>query len=561
MPDHPVPFLDEDLKRNFRFLVLEVIKQIGSAVRVLEGHGDVDVEKLTSRDDYIDHLRTQIENKCFGLLRQRTRIEKQTVDLLRATTTVTTNLERIADHAISIVHQSRRLDPPDFLDVYDIEPFFDAIFTSLREVVSAYENVDTDGAVRIADQEPVLDQLYSDRFRRILGELKSEPEQVQNLVTSLLIIHYLERIGDCLQNIGEAIISAEVGERMKMRAYRELAGSLDMDVERPNLQEVDFVGLWGTRSGAQIGKVRAGELEKEGGEAIFKRGHPDKLRKEREAMDRWSALAPGLAPKVIRYQEAERDTMLVEYLKGRTLLEIVLNAKMPYVEQVVRRVQETLVHIWLDTKEDAPVRPRFLAQLEKRLEDVYLVHPYFRSEGQEISGLHVATLHELIEANRHLDEELVAPFSVFGHGDFNLDNVIYNAENDSVHFIDLHRSRRMDYVQDMSVFLVSNFRIPEFRPRRRAALNRVIDLQLAFARSFAKEQNDATFDARLALGLVRSLVSSTRFDIRRTFAEEMLRRGMYLLESLSNVKDGDYASFHPPRDVLIYTPERQTASP
>jgi hypothetical protein len=112
----------------------------------------------------------------------------------------------------------------------------------------------------------------------------------------------------------------------------------------------------------------------------------------------------------------------------------------------------------------------------------------------------------------------------------------------------------------MSVFLVSNFRIPEFRPRRRAALNHVIDLQLAFAREFAASQNDQTFDARLSLGLVRSLISSTRFDIRRTFAEEMLRRGLYLLERLGKVKDGRYADFQLPRDVLIYTPERTVAS-
>ena len=84
----------------------------------------------------------------------------------------------------------------------------------------------------------------------------------------------------------------------------------------------------------------------------------------------------------------------------------------------------------------------------------------------------------------------------------------------------------------------------------------MINLQLDFAREFAREQGDETFEARLALGLVRSFISSTRFDIRRTFAEEMLRRATYLLESLAGVEDGDYASFRPPRDVLIYSPDR-----
>jgi hypothetical protein len=112
----------------------------------------------------------------------------------------------------------------------------------------------------------------------------------------------------------------------------------------------------------------------------------------------------------------------------------------------------------------------------------------------------------------------------------------------------------MDFVQDVSVFLMSNFRIPEFRPRRRAQINRVIEMQLDFARLFAADQGDRTFEARLGLGLVRSLVSSTRFDIRRSFADEMLRRALYLLERLSSVREGDFDAFKLPQDVLLYIP-------
>jgi hypothetical protein len=78
-------------------------------------------------------------------------------------------------------------------------------------------------------------------------------------------------------------------------------------------------------------------------------------------------------------------------------------------------------------------------------------------------------------------------------------------------------------------------------------------MQLEFARAFAADQQDATLEARLALGLVRSLVSSTRFDIRRSFAEEMLRRGMYLLERLVDFDRARLDAFRLPSDVLLYT--------
>jgi len=550
VPDSAL-YLDESLGRNFRFLVLEVIKQVDGAQQALSGGSDVSTSRLASRDDYIDHLRTLVENKCFALLRRGEAIDKSAVDFLRSTTTITTNLERIGDHAVSAVRQGERLSSPGFLGAYEVAPFFQVIFSSLELVIEAYESRDSTKAVQIAQGELDLDDLYRDRFARILRDL-AEANEVADPVTALFIFHYLERIGDCLQNIGEAILFAKMGERLKMRAYRDLSNALRPGASEPSLDEVDFQGIWGTRSGAQIGKVKTNGDAGESGEVIFKEGDPKKIRKERDAMERWAAILPGLAPRVLRYHEAERASMLVQYLEGQTLLEIVMHQPLPEVEAALRRVQRTIQTVWAGTLEREPVRPRFLEQLEGRLADVYAVHPYFKDASQQIGPIRVPALGELLERGRHVDEALEAPFSVMGHGDFNLDNVIFNARDDTVHFIDLHRSKRMDYVQDVSVHLVSGFRVPVFRPRRRAPLNRVIELTVDFARDFARAQGDDTFEARLAMGLVRSFVTSTRFEIRRAFAEEMLRRAMYLLERLESHPAGAMASFKLPRDVLIY---------
>ena len=550
MPDSAL-HLDESLGRNLRFMVLEVIKQVDNAQQALEGGTEATPARMASRDDYIDHLRTLVENKCFALLRRGEAIDKSTVDFLRSTTAITTNLERIGDHAVSAVRQGERLSSVAFLQRYDVAFFFTVIFSSLELVIEAYESRDSAKAMQIAQGELDLDDLYRDRFGRILADL-AESDQVADHVTALFIFHYLERIGDCLQNVGEAILFAKMGERLKMRAYRDLSSALKPGADEPSLDEVSFQGIWGTRSGSQIGKVKANSATTHDHDVIFKEGDPKKIRREKDAMERWAAIVPGLAPRVLQYQEAERASMLVQYLEGQTLQEIVMNQPMAEVEVALGRVQETIRKVWLGTLERGATHPRFLAQLESRLGDVYAVHPYFREKGQQIGAVRVANLEELLERGRPLDDLLEAPFTVLGHGDFNLDNVIFNARDDSVHFIDLYRSKRMDYVQDVSVHLVSNFRVPVSRPRRRAPLNRVIDLMLTFSREFAREQGDDTFEARLAMGLVRSFVSSTRFEIRRTFAEEMLRRAMYLLERLEAQADSGLAAFRLPRDVLIY---------
>jgi phosphate uptake regulator/aminoglycoside phosphotransferase (APT) family kinase protein len=546
----------EGIDRNFRFLAIEVIKQVERAHRFLKGP-DPEIERqIKSRDDYIDHLKGIIENKSFAYLRQRADIDKKTGDMIRSLNVVTANLERIADHAVNIVGQTAHFTRRDFLERYDYDEFFEPIVKSLRLVNSAFKDPDLTTAIEICDAEGLLDELYKQKFERLLAEMVGGRE-VPDLVTALFIFHYLERMGDCLLNIGEAVIFYKMGEKLKFHQYQTLKETLD--AARRNgerLEDVDFQGIWGTRSGCRIGKISEGGVEQErdaeSREVIFKEGDEEKIRQEKNKMEQWSRLVPGLAPRVVEYTENVRDAaLLMEYLEGYNLQEIVLNEEPDLLEEAAGEVVDTIRTVWEKTINAEPAGARFLAQLRSRLEDVYRVHPYFESHVKQIGPLRVPGFSELVEENLDLDELLVAPFSVFAHGDFNLDNVIYDAERKKVHFIDVHRSELMDYVQDVSVFLVSNFRIPVFDRKLRARLNRMTEIFYDFASSFAGDHDDETFEARIALGLVRSFVTSTRFESERFMAEEMFRRALYLLERVSAARK-KLEMFHLPKNILYY---------
>ena len=133
----------------------------------------------------------------------------------------------------------------------------------------------------------------------------------------------------------------------------------------------------------------------------------------------------------------------------------------------------------------------------------------------------------------------------------NTDNVIFNEQENRIHFIDLHRSRMMDYVQDVSVFLVSNYRLPAFDVGVRRRIERVTREFLAFASDFAKETGDTSFGARLGLGLARSFATSARFVLDDDFAKSMFLRARYLLEQLMADPDPESGSFVIPGDVLL----------
>jgi hypothetical protein len=157
----------------------------------------------------------------------------------------------------------------------------------------------------------------------------------------------------------------------------------------------------------------------------------------------------------------------------------------------------------------------------------------------------------LVEQAVKLEQGLKVPFSVYIHGDFNIDNVIYDPDERRINFIDLHRSQYMDYVQDVSVFMVSNYRLQVLDPRRR---RRAMALMLAvyrFAARYARRQGDGGFELRLALGLARSFATSTRFILDPTLAGAMFMRARFLLELALAADPKKPATFRVPVEELF----------
>ena len=131
---------------------------------------------------------------------------------------------------------------------------------------------------------------------------------------------------------------------------------------------------------------------------------------------------------------------------------------------------------------------------------------------------------------------------------------MFNQEDAKIKFIDLHRSRDADYLQDASVFIVSNFRLPVFENSLRERLNWVIENFFNFVREFAKTENDETFDFRMTLAIIRSLFTSTRFELNYKLAKEMFLRTHYLMDKIMRHVNSNKVlrDFRVPDAVLYY---------
>jgi phosphate uptake regulator len=539
----------EGMANNFRFMVLHVTRQLEGTRQLFERPSEKLLARIDAGDDYIDIQKTLIEKECFAIVRTAAPGDKSTVDLMRSVITITNNLERIADFCANISRMLHHLARPELLARYPHAPFFDAIFEGLNHVIDALFERDTDQALQICRVEGVLNGLYRAQHQQLVADLPGTADAAA-LVDLLFVFHYLERVGDSLLNIGEAIISAIIGERLKLRQFHALEQTLSHVDAATEVEDVSFQPIWGTRSGQRIGTLLTRE-QSGGQKVLFKEGQPEKLLEEKEKIEHWHRKMPGLTPQVLDFQQFDGDAALaLEYIEGVTLQDLALTGQAGAIDRAMTRLEATLLKIWTATRTPAPLNARYVQQLQRRLPEVFRVHPYLEQPATRIGPLNRPAFSERLEQSGVLDEQLPAPFGVFTHGDLNIDNIIYNAAQDRVFFIDVHRSRQSDYLQDVSVFLVSHFRLPVFGAAARGRLSRLMSRCYDFVRGFARQSGDETVDARLALGLVRSFITSTRFQLNRRFTKSMYQRGTYLLDRLHDHQGRPWQDFKLPLAVL-----------
>jgi thiamine kinase-like enzyme len=412
--------------------------------------------------------------------------------------------------------------------MFDLKVYYKVINRTLDIILPALTGHDLNLAQEICDNEDLLDDLYDTSFEVIRSNLR-QGKQVDDMLCALFITRYLERVGDSFLNIGEAILDIHVGEKMGIKQFRFLRRgleSLNIDISSEN---VDFLPIMNTRSGSRVAKIVKEEDDGDRQVVFYKEGIQEKIDQEVKGLQLWQSLYPGRTPAVLWHaSRSDRSTILLEHIEGSDMMEILLNQR-HRVNLSIKLLCTSLRDLWQSSKKNKSVRTNYIDQLVNRRSDVKWVHEHIFELEEDLGVM-------LVEAKK-MERTIGAPFSTLVHGDFNVDNIIFPVDNQSLFYIDVHRSGYGDYTQDVSVFLVSNFRIPIFSKDIRQRLNEVNVQVYEEALRFAKKNDDTFFEIRLALGLFRSLVTSTRFLFQKKFSTEMFQRATMILREVLDCKD------------------------
>ena len=527
--------LPRAIYENLRLLCAELDGQLSNLQDYFNEPHASKAQKVIVRAGYSYALWSRVQSASLdGLKRKKTR-QAQGL-LLQNSALVARQLDLIARMARrSLIHAEEvRRKPLLRPEVYPKR--IRGVRLLVSEVLGAFEAGNSRTAIKIGQGKSDLDALYGQLFTIYTRDMRKS-KHTQDLANSLLVANEVRRMGDALQAISEALLSINIGQPVQFDRYftlKNILSDADMDSE-----EMELETLAETRSGSGISELKGRTKSGDEVSAVFKDGEAGKLREEREGVNNWNAVYPGLAPQILSYKKNGPSAgLLVEYLQGQTFEHVLLNESEARLREAQTALAKTLRDVWRRTRSDEPADMASMKQLEGRLGDVCRLHPEFRSSTSRIGTLELDGFDDLVARAQIREEQLTAPFSVYIHGDFNLDNVIYDPTERRIHFIDLHRSRYTDYVQDISVFLVSNYRLQIQDVRTRQRVTQVASEFHRTARNFAKGQGDKTFEYRLALGLARSFATSTRFVFDNAHAQRMYIRARFLLEAALACQSG-----------------------
>lgn len=536
----PRPLVD-----NLYFLIAEVSAQLVTLQDFFRSYSPEHVQRLSERSGYTRNLKIHIHDAC---IRDMVRGAEGRVNttLLRAIESIATDLDKLSELGRDCVHKFSYLRDPSFLEPADYLKQLAKISEALDRIAPALFENNTKLAMKIGRVEAQLDKKYRQLLKHYIAGLDNKKSR-GDLVSAMMMAHSLEKMGDVLLRISETIISISIGQTVDIERYQDLMASVEQLGVSDN---VTVTPMAETRSGSAVSGITIAENSNYA--AIYKEGQRRKLKEEHKGVQSWHEIFPGVAPKILSYQkQGESASLLIEHLAGHTIEKILMHESPQLLDEAMKALTLTLGKIWHATQDEKVIAANYMRQLSRRLDEVYGIHPEFRQSDSQIGGLDIAGFNNLLGQAIKFEQSLLPKFSVYIHGDFNLDNIIYNPNKTHISFIDLHRSRYMDYVQDVSVFMVSHYRLQGLdAPLRRRILKNVQNFYL-FASGYAEKIGDETFELRLALGLARSFASSTRFIMDKSMARTMFFRARYLIENVLACEASQVKSFKVPIKELF----------
>ena len=191
--------LDRDIKRMGE-IVLESLSLASEGL--LQRKTEL-CNRAIADDEEVNYLEKRVDRTGVEII---TRFGPVAANYRRiiASMKVSTALERVGDHAVSLARRGRKLNQrPPIPETENIRELTSLAAAQLRDSVAAYCDGQLDAALRIEARDGALDQAYEAFTKLIITRMETDSEHAKDYVDLLFATRFIERIGDQSVNIAE----------------------------------------------------------------------------------------------------------------------------------------------------------------------------------------------------------------------------------------------------------------------------------------------------------------------------------------------------------------------
>lgn len=205
------------------FMGARVEEQLVAALRAYSLQDFAVAEEVVDSDNQIDRLELEIDQACIQLLARRQPVAS---DLRFVTTTlkVVTDLERIGDLATNICERVIELEgTPTSIRPKIIIEMGESARNMLHDAMDALVAGDVRKAQEILARDREIDEKYASLFPVIAQQMCADPAVVDQLMRTLSVGKYIERIADHATNLAEMVIFMVEGRDVRHLEAAEAA--------------------------------------------------------------------------------------------------------------------------------------------------------------------------------------------------------------------------------------------------------------------------------------------------------------------------------------------------
>lgn len=176
-------------------------------------------EGIRALDQKVDDFEEAISKHALQIIWREQPVASD-LRLVTAILKMITDVERIGDHASDIAYMTKNISKkPDIKVVKFASELMSKLSSMYQLVIESFETMSESKAQQVIQLDESINTLFKQSLTEITEYLKDDSLEPNEAIYSLMILKYLEKIGDHATNIAEWIIFAMTGIHKNTSLY------------------------------------------------------------------------------------------------------------------------------------------------------------------------------------------------------------------------------------------------------------------------------------------------------------------------------------------------------